>query len=255
MSEFNRPSRKLINFIYKVKSIVETILFLIYKKILKVKNYSLSHSIIIPSATYSPWQDNKEFMKILKQIKSKSVLDIMRLYELWYLDDQLKHIDGEYIEIGTYKGGSAALIAKKNPENTFFVCDTFQGVASASEHDNKYLGGEHSDVSKNDILDFFGSLQIKNYKIIEGIFPESAGNSLDDIKIKYCHIDVDTYLSAKNSYEFIWDKMPIGGIIIFDDYGFIGTEGVTKFVNEIKDKKDNYFFHNINGHAVVIKLQ
>jgi O-methyltransferase len=254
MSEFNRPSRKLINFIYKVKKIVEEVLFFIYKKIINVKKYSMSHSIIIPSATYSPWNDNREFMNVVKEIKSKTVLDIMRLYELWYLDDQLKHVEGEYIEIGTYKGGSAALIAKKNSNSTFFVCDTFQGVASASEHDNKYLGGEHSDVTKKDIVNFFNSLQIKNYKIIEGIFPESASNFLDNTKIKYCHIDVDTYLSAKNSYDFLWNKISKGGMIIFDDYGFIGTEGVTKFVNEIKDDSENIFFHNLNGHAIIVKI-
>ena len=61
--------------------------------------------------------------------------------------------------------------------------------------------------------------------------------------------------SKTNYHYFFFILLFITQIFIFDDYGFIGTEGVTKFVNEIKDKKDNYFFHNINGHAVVIKLQ
>ena len=210
---------------------------------------------MIPSATYSPWESNQEFLQIYKKIKKYTTLDVMRLYELWYLDDQIKDLSGDYIEIGVYKGGSAALIAKKNSKNKFFLCDTFQGVVGASEKDNKYLGGEHSDVTENDLESFFLSLKITNYEIIKGIFPESAKNKIEENKFKYCHIDVDTYLSAKNSFEFIWNKLEIGGIVIFDDYGFIGTEGVTEFVNEIKNLKNNLFFHNLNGHGIIIKTK
>jgi O-methyltransferase len=251
--EFNRPSRKLINFVLSLKKLVEKILFFFLKKIINVKKNKYSQSVIIPNATYSPWKDNREFQDIFKQIKKFTTLDVMRLYELWYLDDQIKNLDGDYIEIGVYKGGSSALIAKKNPNKTFFLCDTFDGVVGASEKDNKYLGGEHSDVTEEDLVSFFSMLKIENYKIIKGIFPESAKNTLDNRKFKYCHIDVDTYYSAKYSFEFIWNKLETGGVVVFDDYGFIGTEGVTEFVNEIKNSYDNVFFHNLNGHGIVIK--
>ena len=36
----------------------------------------------------------------------------------------------------------------------------------------------------------------------------------------------------------LWPKLAKGGIVIFDDYGFIGCE-VTKLVNETSMNKDN----------------
>ena len=118
--EFNRPSRKLINFVLSLKKLVEKILFFFLKKIINVKKNKYSQSVIIPNATYSPWKDNREFQDIFKQIKKFTTLDVMRLYELWYLDDQIKNLDGDYIEIGVYKGGSSALIAKKKIQTKHF---------------------------------------------------------------------------------------------------------------------------------------
>jgi O-methyltransferase len=62
------------------------------------------------------------------------------------------------------------------------------------------------------------------------------------------------YLSARDIVEWVWPRLSIGGIIVFDDYGFIGCDGVTKFLNEEKHKKDRLFMHNLNGHGILIKL-
>jgi hypothetical protein len=49
--------------------------------------------------------------------------------------------------------------------------------------------------------------------------------------------------------------MPHGGVVAFDDYGFISAcSGVHKFVNEIRDDADKLFIQNLNGHAYIVKL-
>ena len=72
---------------------------------------------------------------------------------------------------------------------------------------------------------------------------------------KLCHIDVDVYLSAKDVQSWIWDKLIIGGVIVFDDFGFSSTDGITNFVNEQRKLTDRTVIHNLNGHAVIIKLK
>jgi O-methyltransferase len=52
----------------------------------------------------------------------------------------------------------------------------------------------------------------------------------------------------------IWPRMKKGGIVVFDDYGFFGCEGVTQAVNDLLTEiKDAFFVHNQNGHAVLYK--
>ncbi len=69
-----------------------------------------------------------------------------------------------------------------------------------------------------------------------------------------CHIDVDVYESTKGIVEWIDSKMVIGGIYVYDDYGFPNTGGVTKFVEEQRYLPDRLVLHNLNGHAVVIRI-
>jgi len=48
------------------------------------------------------------------------------------------------------------------------------------------------------------------------------------------------YESILNSFEKVYDKMSIGGIIVIDDYNWEVTPGVKKATEEfLKDKKEN----------------
>lgn len=96
---------------------------------------------------------------------------------------------------------------------------------------------------------------LNNVEILEGIFPDETGRRTADHKFRFCHIDVDVYNSAKDTLAFIWDKIIPGGIVVYDDYGFQGCEGITKYVEEQIPLKDRLILHNLNGHAVVIKLR
>ncbi len=43
-------------------------------------------------------------------------------------------------------------------------------------------------------------------------------------------------------------------MVVFDDYGFFGCEGVTQAVDElVAQREDVTFIYNLNGHAVLIK--
>ena len=74
-------------------------------------------------------------------------------------------------------------------------------------------------------------------------------------KIKLCHIDVNTYNSTKNSFNYVKNKMVKNGFIIFDDYGMYGVERVTKLINQITKKDKKYFniFFNYFGQCILVK--
>jgi O-methyltransferase len=48
--------------------------------------------------------------------------------------------------------------------------------------------------------------------------------------------------------------MVSGGIVVYDDYGFQRCDGITKYVEEQIYDKDRIVIHNLNGHAVILKL-
>jgi O-methyltransferase len=97
-------------------------------------------------------------------------------------------------------------------------------------------------------------LNLDNIKTLHGIFPDETSKLIGDKIFRFCHIDVDVYQSARDILEWLWPKLVSGGIVVFDDYGFIGCTGITRLVNEERLKKDRLVIHNLNGHAVLIKL-
>jgi O-methyltransferase len=97
-------------------------------------------------------------------------------------------------------------------------------------------------------------INVNNVKMLVGIFPDETAELVTDNTFRFVHVDVDVYQSAKDIVEWIWPKLCRGGVVVFDDYGFFGCNGITKFVNEERHKKDRLILHNLNGHGIVIKL-
>jgi O-methyltransferase len=60
--------------------------------------------------------------------------------------------------------------------------------------------------------------------------------------------------SSRDILEWCLPRMLVGAILVFDDYGFYGCEGVTTFCDELKHRDDLIFPHNLNGHTVFVKI-
>ncbi len=207
---------------------------------------------------YAPWKNDEEFNRCFSSIQTHTLVDKHRCYELWDLVEQSSKIEGCLVEIGVWRGGTGALIAKKAElcqiKDPVYLCDTFKGIVKATERDGQYRGGEHSDTSLEITQKLLERLHLKNVHLLEGIFPEDTGFMLGDRKISFCHVDVDVYNSARDIINWIWPKLSVGGIVVFDDYGFPTTPGIRDFVNERKYEADKICLHNLNGHSVWIKL-
>ncbi|WP_131783512.1 TylF/MycF/NovP-related O-methyltransferase [Legionella gresilensis] len=221
----------------------------------KLRNYR-DHSTLISNATYSPWRTDEQFLKVIQLVKSNTLLDNMRLYEIWQLANQVNHLPGHAIEIGSWRGGSGCLIAhrlaQENKETKVFLCDTFRGIVKASKHDLFYQGGELAS-DEHVITDLVERIQLQNVTTLPGIFPEETGNQVKDYMFKFAHIDVDVYQSAHDAFEWLLPRLTHGAIVVFDDYGFFSTNGIRDYVDELQGRQDLKIIRNLNGQAVVIK--
>lgn len=218
-----------------------------------------TYESVLPVATYAPWLSDRSFSDTYRIIKDYTLVDRYRCYELWQLVEESAKLNGALIEIGVWRGGSGALIAKNARLNGIkdrvYLCDTFSGVVKAGERDSSYKGGEHSDASRENVEKVINKLKLDNIKILIGIFPEETGKLVTDKVFRFCHIDVDVYQSAKDIVGWLWPRLAIGGMVVFDDYGFQRCAGITRFVNEERSRKDRLVIHNLNGHAIMVKMR
>lgn len=216
------------------------------------------HAPVLPvRATYSPWLSDMDFQETFERVSANTLVDRFRCYELWSLVGQAAKLDtGALIEVGVWRGGTGCLIAAAAKHfglaEAAYLCDTFEGVVKAGPMDTRYGGGEHSDTSEEEVRQLADRMNVP-VKILKGIFPEDTAHAIAEPAFRFAHLDVDVYQSTKDILEWLWPRLVGGGIVVFDDYGTHGCEGVTRVVNEFSGRRDSLSIHNLNGHAVVIK--
>lgn len=215
------------------------------------------HTTLISNATYSPWVVDEPFKKVYKIISDYSLLDRMRLYELWQLVYQLNHLPDHAIEVGCWRGGAGCLVAyrlaQSNKATKMFLCDTFYGVVKAGKQDTFYHGHEFSNTSEAMVISLSQRLSLNNITVLPGVFPDETGSQIKEISFKFAHIDVDVYQSAKDAFEWLLPRLVKGGIIVFDDYGSASTPGIRQYVDELQGSSDVVIIRNLNGQAVIVK--
>jgi O-methyltransferase len=94
---------------------------------------------------------------------------------------------------------------------------------------------------------------LDNVEILGGTFPESGG-AVGARRFKLVHLDVDVYEGTKDAATRIWSRLVEGGVIVVDDYGGDGMDGVRHAVDEFADQSSCRMIHNLNGHATLVKV-
>jgi len=91
------------------------------------------------TADYRPWHSDERFLTAWASVRDHTMLDQPRLYELWELTEQALKVPGAVLEVGTWRGGSAALMGLRlnelAAERELIIADTSGGVAKAGPDD------------------------------------------------------------------------------------------------------------------------
>ena len=248
MNKIKHPHGNIKSFTLKfIKKSIQKIIKFFVNFICKL-NYD--DEIIISSATHAPWKKDKEFFSFFEKIKSFTLLDAARSYTLWQCVDNVKTISGQILDIGCLMGGSGFIMSKKNKKGNTYLFDSFSGFQKDDglhKKDVFYYDNIHL-VRKN-----IKKLKLKNTYVHKAYFPKNIKVKVK--KIKLYHIDVNTYDDTKNIFDFIQKKMVKGGLIIFDDFGIWGVDGIKKFIYKIEKNYKNqfYFIKNYMGQCILIK--
>ncbi len=198
-------------------------------------NYHFIHELIFSNKNYEKF--NVEFSEYLKNNKAKSNIDHDELYTIYQSLMSLKQDDGAIAEVGVYKGGSAHLLAKFSYGKELYLFDTFEGLPdqanSSSLEMHEPSKGWLSDNNLEDVIKYVESSGIDEEKLFikKGIFPETA-KDLGKVRFSLVHLDSDLYQTTKDSLEFFFPRLNVGGRIILHDYNCCGCPGVKLAVDE-----------------------
>jgi len=244
------PAGNFKIFFLKSIQILFKVIFNLFLKIFFPKINLKQNEIIISRAFFSPWKKDYNFRLFYNKIKKYTLLDEPRAYTLWYLIKNLKKEKGNVLDIGCMMGGSSYLISRACPKNKVYAFDTFKGFLDRDRNYNKkhFVYMDYNFVKKTAKL-----LKLNNLKIIKGYFPLKSFK--EKKKIKFAHVDVNTFISTKKTFFYLKNKIIKNGVIVFDDYGIYKNDNVKKFIDNIYKKNLKYFnfIYNFMGQCILIK--
>tara|TARA_A100001015_G_C15037538_1_gene737289 strand:- start:1312 stop:2061 length:750 start_codon:yes stop_codon:yes gene_type:complete len=248
MKKIKHPHGNFRSFLLKfIKRLFEKILRFFVSFVCKLDNYD---EIIISTATHVPWRKDKNFFQFYKKIKRFTLLDPPRSYTLWQCAKNLQNTNGQILDIGCMMGGAGFIMSKRNKKGNSYLFDSFSGFKKDDGLHKKdvFYYDEIEEVKRN-----IKKLKLKKTFVFKAYFPKRIKVNIKNIKL--CHIDVNTFGDTKLIFNFIDKKIIKGGIIVFDDFGIWGVNGIKKFIYSIEKKfeKKYYFFKNYMGQCILIK--
>ena len=146
---------------------------------------------------------------------------------------QEEGIQGDFAELGVWKGNSAAVLADfaANSGRRLFLFDTFSGF------DQRDLAGiddgktpHFADTSVDYVKQTVGHAEHTTY--IQGFFPESLTDEARSRTFALAHIDCDLYEPMKAALEFFYPRMSHGGMLLLHDYSSGHWHGAKKATDE-----------------------
>jgi O-methyltransferase len=212
---------------------------------------------------------DEEFYEIYLQCKNYTMTSIERMYSLYSAVRYViqSGIQGDFVECGVWKGGSAMLIALtlkqlNVKDRKIMLFDTYEGMSEPTKHDVDINGNiadtlmNNSDKSNQASVWCYASLAEVKYNLgltgypeenmlfIKGKVEQTIDDDLCIHQICLLRLDTDWYESTLHELNFLYPKLQPKGILILDDYGHWG--GAKKAVDEYFSHKDKIFLAPID---------
>lgn len=177
-----------------------------------------------------------------KRAGLESLLDYQRLAMIVAAVRLTNAIEGDVIEFGTFRGGTAGVILQNlAPQKILHICDSFTGMPPVAAEDNYHQEGDFAKTGHAQVIRGLAELGT-HFKAHVGFFsetiPEMEKKGPDTIA--FAHIDADLYQSVLDALEFCYPRMVRGGVMILDDYAAPSCLGAKQAADEFFSGKSEH---------------
>lgn len=170
-----------------------------------------------------------------------TVLSVSRICGIIHALRLIDGVKGSTIEIGCNAGGASRLIGLLNGGRTHWVCDTFEGLVDCGPLDTDLTNGAFSNrlAKAADVAARLSDLP--QVRVVAGVMPAAAPAQMSTDRFALAHVDVDTYRSMIDCFEFVAARISPRGIVILDDVLAGGTVGGQAAWKEIMPRFESRF--------------
>jgi O-methyltransferase len=204
-----------------------------------------------------PRHYDDEARGIIRAVKPWTMTAHEKLYALIVATRHVadRDIPGAIVECGVWRGGSMqavarTLLARGTTDRDLHLYDTFEGMPPPTEEDRRHDGRPAQELLETTprtskvwavagLEDVQAGMAQTGYPaervhfhagLVEETIPDGAPEH-----IALLRLDTDWYESTRHELEHLYDRVPSGGVIVFDDYGY--WAGARQAVDEFLDRR------------------
>lgn len=209
-----------------------------------------------------------DFIECYQKCSPYTLTSIERMYALYKSLQYVinNNIEGDMVECGAWRGGSAMLMAyalkKFNAEDRkIYIYDTFEGMSAPSNFDMDQQGASAAELLESQKGDKENSVWClasiddvqhnmnqtgypkENIQFIKGRVEDTIPGSIPD-KISLLRLDTDWYESTRHELFHLYPVLAKRGVLILDDYGH--WQGARKAIDE--------YFSGVNKNILLHRI-
>ena len=172
---------------------------------------------------------------------------------------------GDFVECGVNAGFISSAIMHKldwsNIAREFYLIDTFTGPVlgqySSEEISRGRLEIAQASLAHGAYVTDLDRVRANfsewpNAVVIPGAVPEIL-RARDFGQVAFVHIDMNCAAPEIAAFEFFWDRLPPGGVILFDDYGYWGHDSQRQAVDHAAQRLGCAVLSLPTGQGLIVK--
>jgi O-methyltransferase len=128
---------------------------------------------------------------------------------------QQESVEGEFAEVGVYRGTTSRFLIRCAPERTLHLFDTFQGFAPRDREPENAADSRFQDTSAETVRRALGNSA--KVAIHAGYFPDTTAG-LEDRRFAFVLLDLDVYAPTLAGLAFFYPRLARGGYCFVHDY-------------------------------------
>jgi O-methyltransferase len=183
-----------------------------------------------------------------------------RAYVACWAADQVRQLEGDFVECGVNRGGLARAVVEyvdfKHVNRTFYLLDTFRGLSEKyiSEEERKRgftptMGGYYEECY-DDVVETFR--EFSNVSIIRGTVPDTL-SQVRATKVCYLSIDMNCAEPEIAAIDFFWAKLVPGAFVVLDDYGWQGHILQKQAFDQFAERQGVHVLSLPTGQGLLVK--
>jgi O-methyltransferase len=196
------------------------------------------------------WMRDPKFVEAMQEFEDDVVLRARawRIHNLCWALSQAAHIEGDVVDIGCYEAKSTAVFCNYNESlilaKNLYLYDYFD--APEGDH-KKHLHGPHLAAKVEE--------RMRKYRpvVVQGSVLETVPRQLPD-EICFAHIDLNGHEAEAHVMPEVYERMPRGAILVFDDYGFSRYRDSGLVHQRFLEGKPERILELPTGQGLLIKL-